>query len=174
MFSIWKLILILPRLADKEYVLIKKDTSASPIFVSTECGLQIKYFRLSFKRRADPAFLIRGGPNSEIFLLDLRKLLKRNWVFCSIENLTFRVSTFYQSVLIITRNWVYINHILVTIYLFLIKKTFTYFDTFLGGFYLNPKLSKLFDLVLPLGFEVINVKICIRKILNGNFILSTH
>ena len=26
----------------------------------------------------DPAFLIRGGPNSEIFLSDLRKLFKRD------------------------------------------------------------------------------------------------
>ena len=49
---------------------------------------------------------------------------------------------FYQSVLIITRNWVYINHILVTIYLFLIKKTFIYLILF--WVVLNSKLSKLF------------------------------
>ena len=30
---------------------------------------------------ADPAFLIRRGPNSEIFLSDLRKLFKRDKFF---------------------------------------------------------------------------------------------
>ena len=45
---------------------------------------------------ADPAFLVRGGPNSEIFLSDLRILFK-SLAFCSILlSLVFRGSTFYH------------------------------------------------------------------------------
>ena len=47
---------------------------------------------------ADPAFLIRGGLNSEIFLSDLAKLFKKRLVFCSSWNaLFFRGSTFCHS-----------------------------------------------------------------------------
>ena len=68
---------------------------------------------------ADPAFLIRGGgrrwraevgggeggANSEIFLTDLRKMLKKKLAFCIIKNLLkFSGFTFYHCVLIITRN----------------------------------------------------------------------
>ena len=36
---------------------------------------------------ADPAFVIRGGPNSEHFLLNLRKLLKRGNFFLTTRSL---------------------------------------------------------------------------------------
>ena len=60
--------------------------------------------------------------------------------------------------------------------MFLIKNVYL-IDTFLGRVFLKPKLNKSFpcfrfdiyfkiNLVLPLEFKVINVKICIRKINN--------
>ena len=45
---------------------------------------------------ADPASVIRGGPNSEHFLLYLRKLRKRGKFFLTTQSLTVK------------RNWVYI------------------------------------------------------------------
>ena len=36
---------------------------------------------------ADPAFIIRGGPNSEHFLSNLRKLIKRGKFFLSTQSL---------------------------------------------------------------------------------------
>ena len=47
---------------------------------------------------ADPAFIIRGGPNSEHFLSNLRKLFKRDKFFLTTPSL------------IVKRNWVYINY----------------------------------------------------------------
>ena len=37
--------------------------------------------------RADPAFVIRGGPNSEHFLSNLRKLLKKGKFFLTTQSL---------------------------------------------------------------------------------------
>ena len=39
---------------------------------------------------ADPAFVIRGGPNSEHFLSNLRKLLKRGRFFLTTQSLTVK------------------------------------------------------------------------------------
>ena len=52
---------------------------------------------------ADPAFIFRGGPNSEHFLSNLRKLLKRGKFFL--------IYSIYKN-------------------LFLVKKTFTYLILF--------------------------------------------
>ena len=46
---------------------------------------------------ANPAFVIRGGPNPEHFLSNLRKLLKKGKFFLTTKSL------------IAKRNWVYIN-----------------------------------------------------------------
>ena len=53
----------------------------------------------------DPAFAIRGGPNSEHFLSNLRKLLKRGKFFLTTQSL------------IVKRNWVYINKFIKTCFL---------------------------------------------------------
>ena len=66
--------------------------------------------------------------------------------------------------------------------LFLIKN-FYLLDTFLRGFLLKPKLKKSFlcfcfdiyfkiNLVLLLGFKVVRVKNCIRKILNLRYYVT--
>ena len=54
---------------------------------------------------ADPAFVIRGGPNSEHFLSNLRKLIKRGKFFLTIESL------------IVKTNWVYTNQFIKTCFL---------------------------------------------------------
>ena len=56
-------------------------------------------------RGADPVFVIRGGPNSEHFLSNLRKLLKRGKFFLTTQSL------------IVKRNWVYINQFIKTCFL---------------------------------------------------------
>ena len=53
----------------------------------------------------DPAFLIRGGPNSERFLSVLRKLLKRGKFFLTTQSL------------IVKKNSVYINQFIKTCFL---------------------------------------------------------
>ena len=73
--------------------------------------------------RADPAFVIRGGPNSEHFLSNLRKLIKGGKFFLTTESL------------IVKRNWVYTNQFIKTC--FLLKKTFTWH--FFGWFLFKNK-----------------------------------
>ena len=68
--------------------------------------------------------VIRGGPNSEHFLSNLRKLLKRGKFFLTTQSL------------IVKRNWVYINQFIKTCFL---KKNFYLLDTFLDGFLLKTK-----------------------------------
>ena len=55
--------------------------------------------------RIDPTFVIKGGPNSEHFLPNLRKLLKRGKFFLTTESL------------IVKRNWFYINQFIKTCFL---------------------------------------------------------
>ena len=69
---------------------------------------------------ADPALVIKGGPNSEHFLSNLRKLLKRGKFFRITPSL------------IVKRNWVYKN-------LFFIKENVYLLNTFSGGFFLKTK-----------------------------------
>ena len=47
-------------------------------------SIPIKIMKLA---GADPAFVIRGGPNSEHFLSNLKKLLKRGKFFLNIQSL---------------------------------------------------------------------------------------
>ena len=54
---------------------------------------------------ADPAFVIRRGPNSEHFQSNLRKLLKRGKFFLTTQSL------------VVKRNWVYINQFIKTCFL---------------------------------------------------------
>ena len=95
---------------------------------------------------ADPAFLISGGPNSEFFLSDLRKLFKR------VSSYKYKKLCLYKPVYKI---------------LFLIKRTLTSSILCFCGFFLKPKLNKSFlcfrfniyfkiNLVLPLGFKIAN------------------
>ena len=66
--------------------------------------------------RADPAFVIRGGPNSEHFLSNLRKLLKKGKFFLTTQSLiSEKKLSLYKPI--------YKN-------LFLIKKPFTYLILF--------------------------------------------
>ena len=54
---------------------------------------------------ADPAFVIRGGPNSEHFLSNVRKLLKRGKFLLTTQSF------------IVKKNWVYINQFIKTCFL---------------------------------------------------------
>ena len=74
---------------------------------------------------ADPAFVIRGGPNWEYFLSNLRKLLKRGKFFITTPSL------------MVKRNWVYINQFTKTC--FLLTKTLNYLILFCGGFLFKIK-----------------------------------
>ena len=65
-------------------------------------GIPIKIMKLA---GADPAFVIRDGPNSEHFLSNLKKLLKRGKFFRNIQSL------------IVKRNWVYIKQFVKTCFL---------------------------------------------------------
>ena len=72
------------------------------------------------KSRADPAFLIRMGSNSEIFLSGLRKLFKRGkflYFQTFFKNVVLRVCMFHHSILIITSSWDSINQFIKTCFL---------------------------------------------------------
>ena len=73
---------------------------------------------------ADRAFVIRGGPNSEHFLSNLRKLLKRGKFFLTTQSL------------IVKRNWVYINQSIKTCSC---KKNLYLLNTFFGWFLFKNK-----------------------------------
>ena len=73
---------------------------------------------------ADRAFAIRGGPNSEHCLSNLRKLLKRGKFFLTTKSL------------IVTRNWVYINQFIKTCSC---KKNLYLLNTFFGWFLFKNK-----------------------------------
>ena len=89
-----------------------------------------------------PAFIIRGGPNSEHFLSNLRKLLKRGKFFLTTQSL------------IVKRNWIYINKFIKI--LFLIKKKNVYLlNTFLSGFFLKTKLGMDPEISRKKGGELI-------------------
>ena len=82
---------------------------------------------------------------------------------CVVAKISQILERFYFSVLIITRKWVYVNQLIKIVAL---KNLLLI--SFLGGFFLKPKLSKSFlgfcfgifkiNLVLPLGSKVINLK----------------
>ena len=66
-------------------------------WVTPESVFHEMFWKKNFTAGADPADVIRGGPNSERFLSNLRKLLKRGKFFLTTQSL------------IVKRNWVYIN-----------------------------------------------------------------
>ena len=77
--------------------------------------------------------------------------------FCGSKN--FLISTFYHSVLIITRNWGYINQFTKNVsYL----NNVCLLDSFLGGFFLKSKLKKASH-AFVLTFIKKKIKICTRK-----------
>ena len=88
---------------------------------------------------ADPAFVIRGGPNSEHFLSNFRKLIKRGKFFLTTQSLKVK------------RIWVYTNQFIKTC--FLKKTTFTWY--FFGWFLFKNKARGGFENFEKGGGELI-------------------
>ena len=75
-------------------------------WVTPESVFHEMFWKKNFTAGADPADVIRGGPNSERFLSNLRKLLKRGKFFLTTQSF------------IAKRNWIYINQFIKACFLY--------------------------------------------------------